>query len=107
MPVFIVVVMWSVYIGMGVLSAREARQRRRQMLTALAAAASVTAVVAFVFGGAALVALHLATDALLAGYVVVLIRTHRPADHRSTVVYLPRPVTTLMVEPAYLQRSAN
>jgi hypothetical protein len=156
---FILAVMWSVYFGMGILSARErrsmnsiaafnqhlavlarttpgrtvpgrpmpgpppirayappprrmslseARNRRRQMLTGLAAAASVTAVLAFVVGGPALVALHLLTDLLLVGYVAVLVRTHQPvADRRSTVLYLPRAATSLMPEPLYLQRSAN
>ena len=158
--VFILVVMWSVYFGMGLMSARErrsmnsiaafhehldtlaravpvrsvpgrplpgvpaeltyvppprrgmtlaeARTRRRHMLTGLAAAASVTAALSFVFGGPAFLLLHLLTDALFVGYVVVLVRTrHTVPDRRSTVIYLPRPAPVLVPEPVYLQRSAN
>jgi hypothetical protein len=157
--VFILVVMWSVYFGMGILSARErrsmnsiaafnehlavlarttpgravpsrqfpgapplpvyasrrramtlaeARNRRRQMLTALAATASVTAALAFVLGGPWPLAIHLLSDGLLVGYLAVLIHTRQPVpSRRSTVIYLPRPATSLMAEPVYLQRSAN
>jgi len=149
--VFILAVMWSVYIGMALLSRRErrsmnsiatfnkhlavlaraapartggslppayaprptgmtltdARNRRRQILTALAAASSVTAAMAFFFGGV-LVVLHVLVDLALGAYVVLLVRTQQAVvERRSKVVYLPRPVTPVALEPAYLQRSAN
>jgi hypothetical protein len=164
--VFILAIAWSVYIGMGLVSARErrsmnsiatfnrhlavlartsparplnqasvqhtwpvagvppasyrpvrrgmtlaeARNRRRQVLTALAASASVSAALAFL-GNPVLLALHLLVDALLAGYVYLLIRTQQAAvERRTKVVYLRRPVLPVLPvvpEPAYLQRSAN
>jgi hypothetical protein len=162
--VFILAVMWSVYLGMWLLSRRErrslnsiatfnkhlavlgraaparpgftrastgawdapvppppvrygplrtgmtlvdARNRRRQVLTSLAAAASVTAALAFLAGGPMLV-LHVTADVLLAGYTLLLIRAQRAvSERRSKVVYLPRQVTPVAAETAYLQRSAN
>jgi hypothetical protein len=160
--VFILVVMWSVYLGMGLVSARErrsmnsiatfnqhlavlarttpartvpsrpvpgrpplpayappqrgmtlaeARNRRRQMLTGLAVAASVTAALAVV-GGFPFLVVHLVADAMLAGYVALLIRTRQPQvrrsqGRRSSVVYLPRLASPIVPEPVYLHRSAN
>jgi hypothetical protein len=55
------------------------------------------------------VAVHLAADALLGAYVVLLARSQQTVtDRRSKVVYLPaRPVVAVPADAAYLQRSAN
>jgi hypothetical protein len=89
----------------------EARNRRRQVLTTLTAVASVTAAMAW-FGGPFMVFLHVVTDLLLAGYLLLLVRARRMVlERRSKVVYLPQamatPNVTAVPEAAYLRRSAN
>lgn len=86
-----------------------ARRRRRNVLYALAGAA-VTTMVLIPFMGTAMIALNLLVDALLAGYVVLLVRTQRLAnERREKVRYLPQSTAVAPVaERQYaLQRSAN
>jgi hypothetical protein len=86
-----------------------ARRRRRNVLYVLAGAA-VTSMVLIPFMGSLMVVLHLLIDVLLAGYVVLLVRTQRlAAERRDKVRYLPQPSAMAPVaERQYaLQRSAN
>ncbi|CAN5817457.1 hypothetical protein BH24ACT3_BH24ACT3_18170 [soil metagenome] len=85
---------------------RMARKRRRDVLFTLVAAAGITLVLAVVLGGA-VVLLHLLVDALLAGYVTLLLRMQQQVVERDQKVrYLPGSSTA--PEPALLlRRSAN
>jgi hypothetical protein len=90
-----------------VMTRSEARRRRRDVLFALGGAVLVTLMLTVVVGGP-FVWVQLLADALLVGYVVLLLRTQRLAvERRSKVRYLA-PVTVGEVEPAYLvPRSAS
>jgi hypothetical protein len=67
----------------------EARKRRRDVLFTLAGAAGLTFVMALMLGGSVWM-LQLLCDALLAGYVVLLVQTSQRAVERDLKVrYLP------------------
>ena len=86
-----------------------ARRRRRNVLYVLAGAA-VTTMVLIPFMGSLMVAVHLLIDLLLAGYIVLLVRTQRlAAERRDKVRYLPQaaPVAPVVERQYALQRSAN
>jgi hypothetical protein len=91
--------------GMGrppsVMTRSEARRRRRDVLFALGGAVLITLMLTVVLGGPFLW-LQLLADALLVGYVVLLVRSQRLAvERRSKVRYLP-PVGVGDMDPAYL-----
>jgi len=80
-------------------------RRRRDVFTALLGAAAVTLVLGLVPAFRVLLLVHLAVDALLVGYVALLIRQRGLAAEREMKVrFLPdsRPI-----EPALLRRSVN
>lgn len=89
-----------------------ARERRRHVLLALTGAAFVTLLLALTLGGA-WVATHVAIDAALVGYVVLLVRFRQLAAERRTKVEPIRPPVnevapaTLQAAPAYLLRSGT
>ena len=95
----------------------EVRKRRRDILVTLLAAAGLTLVIGLVM--TPVLVLHLLIDALLGGYVALLVRQRRLAEERSAKVrYLSTaPTTRRASEPAYrapapepalaLRRSAN
>jgi hypothetical protein len=85
----------------------EARRRRRNVLASLAGAAVATLVLV-PFAGPAMLVLHLLCDVLLAGYVVLLVRTQRlAAERRAKVHYLPTLGAAAPEPQLLLQRSAN
>jgi hypothetical protein len=91
------------------MSLQAARKRRRDVLFALAGVALVT-MVAAVVGGGGFVWIHLLTDALLAGYVVMLARAQRLAVERRTKVRYLAPTASASVaveRPYLLTRSAS
>jgi hypothetical protein len=76
--------------GIG-MSRRQARERRKNVLFALAGAALVTLALTVLLGGPFLY-LQLLTDALLVGYVLLLVQTQRmAAERQSKVRYLQQP----------------
>jgi len=94
----------------------EMRRRRRDILVTLLAAAGLTLVIGLVMTPVLL--LHLVIDAMLGGYVALLVRQRRLAEERASKVrYLgPAPAPRrAMAEPAYgapepalaLRRSAH
>lgn len=89
-----------------------ARERRRHVLLALTGAAFITLLLALTLGGA-WVAGHVAIDAALVGYVVLLVRFRQLAAERRTKVEPIRPPVnevapaTLQAAPAYLLRSGT
>lgn len=89
------------------MSLPDARRRRRNVLAALAGAA-VLSLVLIPFAGSTMLVLHLAADVLLAGYVVLLVRTQRlAAERRVKVHYLPHVGSSAPEPQLLLQRSAN
>lgn len=84
----------------------EVRRRRRDVFLTLLGAAGVTLPLAVLLGGPVWM-LHLAVDALLLGYVALLIQLQqRAVERESKVRYLPRHGSA--PEPALLlRRSAN
>ena len=84
----------------------EIRKRRRDVFLTLLGAAAVTLPMAVVLGGPVWM-LHLAVDALLLGYVAMLIQLQQRAAEREVKVrYLAKPARA--PEPALLlRRSAN
>lgn len=93
----------SAFVGVSMTRA-DARRRRRDVLFTLLAGAGLTLFLALVLGGPVLF-VHLFVDALLVGYVSMLVRSQRLAAERQLKVrYLPRQ----SAEPALLlRRSAN
>jgi hypothetical protein len=89
------------------MSLSEARRRRRDVLFALGGAALVTLMLAVVAGGVFLWA-HLLADALLAAYVVLLVRSQQLAnERRAKVRYLGGPVSMPNEAAYYLSQSAS
>lgn len=87
------------------LSRNEAKKRRRDVLFTLAGACGVTFVMALTMGGPVW-GLHLLSDVLLAGYVVLLIQLQQRALERdSKVRYLPS--HSVRAEPAMLLRRSG
>ena len=83
---------------------------KRMIGTLALAGAALTTMVLIPFMGTAMIALNLLVDALLVGYVVLLVRTQRlAAERREKVRYLPQSAAVAPVaERQYaLQRSAN
>lgn len=79
-------------------------RRRRDVLVALLATAGATLLLALV-GLGMMLWLNLVVDALLIGYVALLIRQRNLAAERDMKVrFLPR---SPLAEPAFLRRSAN
>ena len=75
----------------GRVTAEQARLRRRNVLVALAGAAALTLFAALAFGGTAVV-VHLVADALLLGFVLVLVQYQREIEIERTrrlPVYAP------------------
>ena len=89
-----------------------ARERRRHVLLALTGAAFVTLLLALTLGGM-WVAAHVGIDAVLVGYVVLLVRFRQLAAERRTKVEPIRPPVnevappTLQPAPSYLLRSGT
>lgn len=89
-----------------------ARERRRHVLMALTAAAFATLLLAMAVGGV-WVALHVAVDAALVGYVILLVRFRQIAAERRTKVEPIRPPVTeqgpatIQAAPSYLLRSGT
>jgi hypothetical protein len=84
-----------------------ARKRRRDVLVALAAAAGFTLLLALAFGGIAIL-LHLAVDAILAGYVYLLVQMRKLAGERSTKVrYLGPPAAQAQPRLVTVRRTAG
>lgn len=89
-----------------------ARERRRHVLLALTGAAFVTLLLALTLGGV-WVAAHVGIDAVLVGYVVLLVRFRQLASERRTKVEPIRPPVnevapaTLQPAPGYLLRSGT
>lgn len=83
----------------------EGKRRRRDVLVTLVAAAALTFVLALLLGSPA-VWLHLGIDAMLAGYVWLLVQARKAAAERAAKVrYLPAPGQQ---DPALLlRRSAS
>jgi membrane protein implicated in regulation of membrane protease activity len=87
------------------LSRNEAKKRRRDVLFTLAGAAGVTFLMAMMLGGPVW-GLQLMCDALLAGYVVLLVQVQQRAMERDTKVrYLPN--RSVRAEPALLLRRSG
>jgi hypothetical protein len=95
-------------VSTGSMSIQAARKRRRDVLFALGGAALVT-LVAAVVGGGGFLGIHLLTDALLVGYVVMLARAQRLAvERRAKVRYLSPAAASVAAERPYLlTRSAS
>lgn len=93
-------------------STAAARERRRHVLIGLSAVAFVTLLAAMVMGGN-WVALHIAVDAALVGYVILLVRFRQIASERRDKVQPIRPAVTehspatLQAAPSYLVRSGT
>jgi hypothetical protein len=92
------------------MSRQQARDRRKNVLLALAGAVMVTFVLAVGVGGPAIY-LNLLADALLAGYVVLLVQLRRLAEERQVKVrYLsPQPQVDIDLtdsSPLLLQHSS-
>jgi hypothetical protein len=87
---------------------RQARERRKNVLMALAGVAMVTLVGAVAVQGP-LVYLNLLADALLAGYVVLLVQIRRIDTERQAKVRYLEPMIDLTDAhaPLLLQQSAN
>ena len=88
----------------------EAKKRRRDILVTLLAAAGLTLVLGIVLPQ--VLVLHLLIDAMLAGYVALLVRQRRAVEERATKVrYLAtarRPATVPAHQPQLaLRRSAG
>jgi Flp pilus assembly protein TadB len=84
---------------------REGRRRRRDVLVTLVAAAALTLVLAVLLGAPALW-LHLAIDAVLVGYVWLLVQLRKSAaDRAAKVRYLPQ--RTQQDAALLLRRSAS
>jgi len=85
----------------------EARRRRRDILFTLGGTVAITLLLAIVLGGAAVVLCQLVADALLGGYVFLLVQLRKTeAERGAKVRYLPTPVES--VEPTLLlRRSAS
>jgi hypothetical protein len=82
----------------------EARKRRRDVLVTLFSAAATTLGMALLLDGPVWV-LHLAVDALLLGYIALLLQQQqRTAERESKVRYLPRGARP---EPALLLRRSG
>jgi hypothetical protein len=82
----------------------EARKRRRDVLVTLVSAAATTLGMALLLDGPVWV-LHLAVDALLLGYVALLLQQQqRTIERESKVRYLPRGTRP---EPALLLRRSG
>ncbi len=80
-------------------SSQQARLRRRKVLLGLAGFAAVTLLAIFAVGGTAIVLLHLMADALLLGYVLLLVQYQREIEldrTRNLPVYAPPPRRTLV-----------
>jgi len=88
------------------MSRRDVQRRRRDVLTTLVAAAGLTFLLALVAGGTVWL-LHLTVDALLLGYVALLmqVQQQRPAQ-RADVRYL-QPRRPSATQQALLRRQAN
>lgn len=93
-------------------STAAARERRRHLLMGLTGAAFITLLLAMGFGGL-WVAINVALDAALVGYVILLVRFRQvAADRRSKVEPIRPPVTeqppvNLQPAPGYLLRSGT
>ncbi len=81
----------------------EVRKRRRDILFTLAGAALITFVLALALGGVAIL-FHLAADALLGGYVYLLVQLRRAATERQAKVRYLAPAGPARAEPALLLR---
>lgn len=99
--------------GLGVPSSKAAaRERRRQVLIGLTALAFVTLLLALAVGGR-LIAVHVGVDAVMLGYVILLVR-HRQleAEKASKIEPIRPPVTeqapaAVQAAPSYLLRSGT
>lgn len=93
-------------------STSAARERRRHVLLGLTGAAFVTLLLALTVGSP-WVAIHVAIDAALVGYVVLLVRFRQLASERRTKVQPIRPAVTeqapvtIQSAPDYLLRSGT
>lgn len=68
------------------------RKRRRDVLFVLGGVAGFTLLLALAFGGTGMILLHLLADAVLAGYVYLLVQMRKAAVERAnTVRYLAAP----------------
>jgi hypothetical protein len=90
------------------MSRRQARERRKNVLMALAGTAMVTLVLAVAVGGPVMY-LNLLADALLVGYVVLLVQIRRLDEERQAKVRYLEPMIDLTDShaPLLLQHSAN
>jgi hypothetical protein len=89
------------------MSRADVQRRRRDVLATLAAAAGITFLLALVAGGAVWL-LHLTVDALLLGYVALLmqVQQQRPAT-RADVRAMPARPGLSATQQALLRRQAN
>jgi hypothetical protein len=62
------------------------RKRRQEVLTSLGAAAVLTLLATVAFGGTFFLLLHLVADALLVGYVYLLVQSNKAPATRTTAV---------------------
>lgn len=89
------------------LSLAEARARRRSILFGLAAAVPVSLLGAVITGGIVWM-MHLAVDAALAAYVLLLVRARNAAAEREMKVrFLPGPMPAAAGPELALRRSAT
>lgn len=90
------------------MSRTDAQRRRRDVLATLTAAAGLTFLLALVAGGSVWL-LHLTVDAVLLGYVALLmqVQQQRQAPTRSNVAYLAPDRRPSVTQQALLRRQAN
>lgn len=93
--------------GVSPAARNSARQRRRDVLFLLGGAVVVTLLLAVALGGLA-VWLHLGADALLGGYIYLLVQMRKTDALRSgKVSYLPARHIAAVREPAMVLRSST
>lgn len=90
------------------MSRRQAQERRKNVLIGLAAAVFVTLALSLAFGGM-MMYLNLLVDALLVGYVFLLVQMRKLATERQTKVRYLQPTIDLTDghAPVLLHQSAN
>ncbi len=90
----------------------QARERRRQVLIGLTGLAFATLILALAVGGA-MTPIHIAIDALMVGYVILLVRHRQMATEQASRLEPIRPAvsqvapTTVQMAPSYLLRSGT
>ena len=83
-------------------SSEQARLRRRNVLVALIGTASVSLVAIFIIGGSSVIMLHLLADALLLGFVLLLVQYQRAIELDRT-----RKLPVYAAPPQYLSATGT